>query len=168
MKVKAFGFRNTIAVLKELDADAAKIAVDEIKQEAVALRDEARQLVDPNGLSGWKNWRGGYDAATIRGGIKVTRAKNRRRGQVSNNFMGVFYTSPAGVIWELAGRKTAPSESVFVQKVQERSGRPASRLLYAAFDSSEKFNKDDAFKNISLAVEKAQKQAQAKLGALGG
>jgi hypothetical protein len=168
MRVKAFGFRNTIAVLKELDAEAAKSAVDEIKKEAVALRDEARSLVDPVGLSKWGNWRGGYNATAIRGGIKTTRAKNRRRGEVHNNFMGVFNTTPAGVIWELAGRVKTPSESVFVANVEKKSGRPASRLVYAAFDSSEKFNKDDAFKNITIAVEKAEKQAQAKLGALSG
>tara|TARA_R110002020_G_scaffold369336_4_gene581192 strand:+ start:1159 stop:1665 length:507 start_codon:yes stop_codon:yes gene_type:complete len=168
MKVRAFGFRNTIAVLKELDDEAGKIAVEEIRKEAIALRDEARDLVDPQGLSKWGNWRGGYDAARVRGGIKVTKAKSRRRGRVSNNFMGVWNTTPAGVIWELAGRVTPPSTSVFVRNVQNRSGRPASRLLYAAFDSSEKFDKEDAFKNISQAVEKAQRQAQARMGALGG
>lgn len=166
MRVVATGFRQTIQVLKELDDEAGEASMAAIKESAGVLRDEARSLVDPVGLSNWGAWRTGYDAARVRGGIKMTRGKFRKRGSARSNVVGVINTTAPGVIWELAGRRTSADNSVFVRNVQNKSGRPASRLLYAAADSNQQWNADHARPLIEAAAEKATKAAQARLGAI--
>ena len=166
MRVEATGFRQTIAVLKELGDEAGEESMNAIKQSAGTLRDEARSLVDPVGLSSWGAWRTGYDSGRVRAGIKLTRGKFRERGTTRSNVVGVVNQSAPGVIWELAGRRTSAENSVFVRNIQNRSGRRASRLLYAAADSTQDWNRDQAEPLLQAAADKATKAAQAKLGAI--
>lgn len=185
MKIEVKGIRTTLDALKELDNDVRKDTMKGLRSSANALRDESIGLVKSGQpLSGWKGWRGGYDSETIRGGIKTTTAKRRKRGTVVSNVMGVQNTSAAGVIWELAGRKSngAPPRAGrnpkngrtygngqgFVAKIRSESGRSASRLVWGAFDSPEDWNAEVEAQKIIALVDKATRVAQAKLGALGG
>lgn len=185
MKVQVKGIRTTLNALKELDNDIYKDTLKGLRKSANTLRDESQGLVkDGQPLSGWKGWRGGYDANTIRGGIKVTTAKRRKRGTVVSNVMGVQNTTAAGVIWELAGRKsdgqpprpgrnprtgrTYGNGQSFVQKIRDVSGKSASRLVWGAYDSPQDWNRDSEADKIIELVDKATRVAQAKLGAYRG
>jgi len=185
VKVQVKGIRTTLNALKELDNDIYKDTLKGLRKSANTLRDESQGLVkDGQPLSGWKGWRGGYDANTIRGGIKVTTAKRRKRGTVVSNVMGVQNTTAAGVIWELAGRKsdgqpprpgrnpktgrTYGNGQGFVQKIREVSGKSASRLVWGAYDSPQDWNRDSEADKIIELVDKATRVAQAKLGAYRG
>lgn len=171
-------------VLKELDNDVRKEINDALRSSANQLRDEARGLVDPAGLSGWKNWRTGYDQAAIRKGIGVTRAKRRKRGTATSNIIGVQNNTAAGVIWELAGRKSngaPPRLGInpktgwtygngvgFVAAIRRKSAQRASRLVWGAHDSPQDWNQSQAQDLIVAQVEKATKAAEARLGELRG
>lgn len=185
MRVEVKGIRTTLAALKELDPEVNKEVTKGLRDVADDLRKESQGLVkEGQPLSGWKNWRGGYDAGTIRGGIKRTTAKRRKRGTVVSNAMAVTNTTAAGVIWELAGRKSdgaPPRPGInpktgwtygngvgFVAKIRKESGQRASRTVWGAYDSPQEFNKDAAADQIVKLVDKATQAVQAKLGELGG
>lgn len=184
MKVEVEGFRKTLAALKELDPEVTKEVTKTLRQSAQRLQSEARGLIDPEGLSGWKNWRTGYNPASISSGLKITTAKRRKRGTAVSNVIGVQNTTAAGVIWELAGRKTngAPArEGInpktgwtygngvgFVAAIRRRSGMRASRLVWGAYDSPQDWSVDSERDFLLSAVDKACKTTQAKLEALGG
>lgn len=184
LRVETKGFRNTLASLKQLDPDVNKEVTKTLRDSANELRGEAQGLVNPQGLSGWKRWRGGYDATTIRGGIKTTTAKRRKRGTAVSNVIGVSNTTAAGVIWELAGRRSGgspPRSGInpktgwtygngvgFVNAIRNKSGRSASRLVWGAYDSREQWNADAQQNKLVEAVDKATQAVQRKLEALGG
>lgn len=185
MRVEVKGIRNTLAVLKELDPEVNKEVTKGLQNVADELKREAQNMVEPGQpLSGWKGWRGGYNADTIKGGIKRTTAKRRKRGTVVSNAMAVQNTTAAGVIWELAGRKTdgaPPRPGInpktgwtygngvgFVNAIRRKSGQRASRLVWGAYDSPQDFNRTTAADEIVRLVDKATQAAQAKLGELGG
>lgn len=185
MLVEVKGIRTTLAALKELDSEVSKEVTKGLTNVADELKREAQDLV-PNGqpLRGWKGWRTGYNADTIRGGIKRTTAKRRKRGTVVSNAMAVQNTTAAGVIWELAGRKTngaRPRGGInpktgwtygngvgFIEKIRSESGQRASRLVWGAYDSPQDFNQETAKDQIVALVDKATKATQAKLGDLSG
>lgn len=184
IRVETKGFRTTLAALKELDPEANKDVTKTLRASAKRLQNEARGLIDSAGLSGWGNWRGGYDPTTISNGIKITTAKRRKRGTAVSNVIGVQNTTAAGVIWELAGRKTngtPPRPGInpktgytygngvgFVAAIRSKSGKRASRLVWGAYDSPQEWSADTERELLIAAVDKACKATQAKLGALGG
>ena len=185
MNVEIKGIRTTLDALKELDSDVRKDVLQGLRASANELRNEAQGLVKAGQpLSGWKSWRGGYDNNAIRGGIKVTTAKRRKKGTVISNVMGVQNTTAAGVIWELAGRKSdgaAPRPGInpktgwtygngrgFVAKIRAESGQRASRLVWGAYDSPADFNKAKSADQVIALVNKATEACQAKLGEFRG
>lgn len=184
IRLEAQGFRNTLASLKQLDPEVSKDVNKTLRDSANSLRDESRGLVDASGLSGWKGWRTGYNASTISGGIKVTTAKRRKRGTIQSNVIGVQNTTAAGVIWELAGRRSEgspPRPGInpktgwtygngvgFVAAIRRKSGRAASRLVWGAYDSPQQWNRTDQEQKLVAAADKACQTVQRKLEALGG
>ena len=147
MTLEVKGAREVIAALGKLDP-AAKRAFDKALREAASeLVGTARSLVDPQGLSGWKKWRGGYEPSRIASGIKVKRGGSRQKGRVTQNFISVANTSAAGAIWEVAGRKSGgkpPGPGVprkgngraLVAAMNSRGGS-ASRTIWAAAEQTD-------------------------------
>lgn len=184
MKIQVEGFRTTIAALKELDPEISKEVTKTLQTSAKRLQAEARGLVNPEGLSGWKGWRTGYNPTSISQGIKITTAKRRKRGTAVSNVIGVTNTTAAGVIWELAGRKSngqPPRDGInpktgwtygngvgFVAAIRRKSGKAASRTVWGAYDSPQDWSVESERDALIAAVEKATKATQAKLEALGG
>lgn len=177
MRIETKGFRNTISSLKTLDPEANKELQKTLRTSADYLASEARGNVDDRGLSGWKQWRGGYEATAIRSGIKVTTAKRRKRGTAVSNVIGVANTTAAGVIWELAGRKSSGEPpragrrgngAGMVAAIRRRSGKSASRIVWNAYDSPSQWNVDGQRDVLVEAVDKATRVVQTKLEALGG
>ena len=184
IRIETKGFRNTISSLKTLDPEANKELQKTLRTSANYLANEARGNVDDRGLSGWKRWRGGYEPTAIKSGIKVTTAKRRKRGTAVSNVIGVANTTAAGVIWELAGRKTSgapPRPGInpktgwtygngagMVAAIRRRSGKSASRIVWDAYDSASQWNVDGQRDVLVEAVDKATRVVQTKLEALGG
>lgn len=184
MKVEVQGFRKTIAALKELDPEVNKDVTKTLRDSAKRLQSEARGLIDPAGLSGWKGWRTGYDATAISTGIKITTAKRRKRGTAVSNVIGVTNTTATGVIWELAGRRSngaPPRPGInpktgwtygngvgFVAAIRRKSGKRASRTVWGAYDSPQNWSVESERDALIAAVDKATKATQQKLEALGG
>lgn len=184
IRIETKGFRNTIASLKTLDPEANKELQKTLRTSAQLLQKESMDNVNDEGLSGWKRWRGGYDPSAIKNGIKITTAKRRKRGTAVSNVIGVANTNAAGVIWELAGRKSSgrpPRPGInpktgwtygngagLVAAIQRRSGRSASRIVWNAHDSSSQWNVDGQRDTLVAAVDKATRIVQSKLEALGG
>jgi len=142
------GVHETLAALKELDANALRRTNRAINKAADEVAKTARTLVDPQGLSGWQrqlpggtagNRRKGYNPAEIAGGIKVKRKRPRRRGPAIQSFVVVQNSTAAGAIWEVAGRKsdgTTPAGRAMVAAIRARGG-DASRTVWAAADQTD-------------------------------
>lgn len=137
--IAVYGAQDVMRALNKMDP-AAKREIDKALREAAGdLVQGGRRLVDPQGLSGWGNWRGGYDPTSIASGIKVKRGGSRKRGQITRNFVGVTNSTAAGAIWELAGRRSNGKNrrgEAFIRNVTRRGGAP-SRTVWAAADSSD-------------------------------
>lgn len=174
------GFRQTLDQLKDIDPALRKELFTKLRKSAKDLQTEAKGYVDSQGLSGWKNWRGGYDPGTITGGIKITRAKRRKRGTIVSNVIGVENTTAAGVIWELAGRRSngkQPQTGInpktghsygngvgFVQAIRNKSGQRASRIVWGAWDSRSGFHIDKERDELEKAIERATRKIESQLG----
>jgi len=181
IQMKSEGFRKTLDQLKQVDPELRKELFKRMRESAKDLQSEARDYVDADGMSGWKNWRGGYDANAISRGIKITRAKRRKRGTAVSNVIGVENTTAAGVIWELAGRKTngaAPRPGInpktghsygngvgFIAKIRRESGLRASRTVWGAWDSKSGFHIDNERDKLNNVIVRATRKIEAKLGA---
>ena len=162
------GVHETLAALKELDANAARSINRAINKSAEQVAKVARGLVDPQGLSGWQRQlpggregarRAGYNPAEVAAGIKVKRKRPRRRGPLVQAFVVVANTSAAGSIWEVAGRKSdgvTPAGQAMVAAIRQRGG-PASRTVWAAADSTEYGN---AQREIAAHVAEAERLCQ--------
>jgi hypothetical protein len=174
------GFRETLDQLKDIDPELRKELFAKLRKSAKNLQDEARDYVDSEGLSGWKGWRGGYDAGAIGKGIKITRAKRRKRGTIQSNVIGVENTTAAGVIWELAGRRSngaPPRPGInprtghsygngvgFVQAIRSKSQKRASRIVWGAWDSKSGFHIDSERDELEKAIERATRKIESRLG----
>jgi len=180
LRVQTSGFRETLNELKDIDPAMRKEILKMTRRSAQDLQQEAQSYVNGQGLSGWNNWRGGYDPGTIRSGIKITRAKRRKRGSTISNVVGVENTTAAGVIWELAGRRSngaQPRSGInpktgrtygngvgFVRAIRARSGQTASRLVWHAWDTEAGFHIDKARDSLINAIDNATRKIQSKLG----
>lgn len=137
--VAIYGAQDVMRALNQMDP-AAKREIDKALRDAASdVVRIAKGYVDPQGLSGWTKWRGGYDPVAIASEIKVKRGGSRKRGNITKNFVGVRNWNPAGTIWELAGRKSSgktPAGAAFIRNITARGGAP-SRTVWAAADSSE-------------------------------
>lgn len=145
MKVEIYGVKKVWTALGRMEPEVRKELSKELSAAARATVMLARGYVDPSGLSGWGNWRGGYSPATIAGGIKVKRGGSRKKGQVTSNWIGVINGNAAGAIWEVAGRKTrgkGPGQgkggrgygAAMIAAIEDKGGK-ASRTVWAAMDS---------------------------------
>lgn len=175
---KIYGVADTFKQLRSVDPILTKELVKEMKKPGMTIARLARTYVDPEGLSGWKGWREGYNANTIRRGItsSVTTGRSRKRG---NAVLRVLNKSAAGSIWELAGRRTngaPPRPGInpktgwtygngvgFVDAIRSKSGRTASRLIWEAWDNTDQAGAQQAVKD---AVAKAEAAVQAKLDSI--
>lgn len=173
MEMKVHGVRTTLLALKQLDPDVSKQVMATLKAAQELLRSRAVSNVYGPGLSGWGNWRGGYDAGTIAAGIKPTTAKSRKRGSAVSNVAGVANMSPAGAIWEVAGRKTdgkppgvgkggRGNGAAMIAAIRAKDGQ-ASRTIWRAYDDGVA---EETSASIIAAVEVAKETCRARLAAM--
>lgn len=160
MSIELYGVDKVMAALKKMDPVVDKEVRKELSKAAGEVTTVARSFVDPQGLSGWGAWRGGYNPAVIATGIKTRRGGRRKRGHITSNYIGVANTTAAGAIWETAGRKSSgatPSGVAMIRAITERSGAP-SRTVWAAIDETAG---GDAVRRIGEALNRAAAVVQA-------
>lgn len=164
--VAVIGLKETLRALDQMDRRTRKEVREELHRAAIDVRDLAKSYVDPEGLSGWGKWKGGYSARNIEAGIRVTRAtRTAFGGGKERSFIAVVNSNVAGAIWEVAGRKSDGRKARkgrrrqrirvgrryeytgvllggygngvgFVRAIRDRGG-PASRTVWAAYDQTD-------------------------------
>ena len=185
------GIQETLDALKRFDQDAVKRFNKVINDELAGAERDAKALIsavagynnDNSPMSGWrkadatnprKTTRGGagwpgWDASKIQAGITKTKAQGRVRNNYTTSAGSLLNKSAAGVIFEIAGRKTKPgfgggSGSQFLRTLGNRFGK-ASRVVWRVVDKDRA--KIEA--NVARALEQAkidlQKALQGERGA---
>ena len=168
------GLDKTLAALKAFDKDALKRFNKVINDELRTAERDARQIVNfvgndvssapmkgwvtsygpvkpkttTRGGAGWPPWVPG----TVKEGIRKTRSQGRVRGDYTTSAGSLINKSPAGVIFEVAGRRSSGNGrrgQAFIRQLQKWG--KASRLVWRVVDR----DRD----KIVNAVRKAQEQA---------
>ena len=180
------GIQHTIDALKEFDKDAVRQfnrVVNEVlfmaKSEALVFVDEASTHGGGAPMSGWSTkavvhpgkTRGGegwpaWDVAQVKKGIIASHAEGKVRGDYTTNVASLKNTSAAGVIFELAGRRSGKST------LSDRAGsgeqfkrtlsnlyKPASRLVWRAVDN----HRESYRRSIEDALDRAKSELQRHL-----
>ena len=72
-KVEVNGLADTLRTLRRVDPELRKTTIRRMKLAAKPMQAEAKKLFpDASPLSGWGNWRGGYDGRTVKRNVKVS------------------------------------------------------------------------------------------------
>lgn len=163
--------KQTMDALKTFDPEAAKALQKRITKAASTVAKRARETM-PRGhaFSNWGRWsQGGRDLGYDGNGrkIRVTRANMRKRGQAVSNYIGVVNPTPAGAIFELAGRQSAADyfldafyTSLFGISRKDGTERPG---VFRAFEA----NRSAATKEIEGSLREAESRLQQILDAMG-
>lgn len=131
--VTIVGIKETLRDLQKLEPDMAKEIKKDFKQIVKPVVDNARVDVVALPLSGFaRNWKQGrllpWDKAAVSKSI-IARFSNRKRGN-SLAVFSVTMKSPAGTIFDIAGRK---SSSQLATALDQLYGR-ASRLMWPTYE----------------------------------
>lgn len=106
-RIEVNGLAQALKTLQTLDPELRKEVVKGMKKAASPLEAAARSLVPATKpLTNWYNWRGGWDQAQVRKGIKVAFRGGRVRGQERDVFplLTLRQTNAGGAIYDIAGR----------------------------------------------------------------
>lgn len=163
--IVVLGLKETLRALDKMDSRTRLAVRRELTRASYEIASLARSYVDPEGLSGWGKWKGGYNPGAIASGIQVRDGSMKTNGTREYNIIGVSNTNPAGAIWEVAGRKTDGKKpkkgrrrqrvrvgrhyqftgvllggygngQAFVRAIRNRGGA-ASRTVWAAYDQTD-------------------------------
>lgn len=175
------GIKETLDALKEFDKNAVRKFNKVINSELASAEQESHNIARGIGngktdtpMSGWRTYnaanprrstRGGvgwpaWNTGEVIAGIRKTKAQGKVRRDYTTSAGSLINKSPAGAIFEVAGRisgKDATSRSQGDQFMRTLSARfkPASRLIWRVVD------KDRA--RIEANVKKALDEAKAEL-----
>lgn len=120
-RVIVTGVHETIASLKKFDQDALKRFNKVINDELRTAKVAAQGLIPESPMRNWRTvpakkgrTRGGagwpaWDAGAVKAGIKTTRAQGKVRKDYTTNAGALINKTPAGVIFEVAGRSKGKS-----------------------------------------------------------
>jgi len=166
------GLKETLDALKKFDKQAVKEFNKVLSSEVRGLKKEAQSLVtqDPP-LSGWATQparnprtRGGagwpaWDQSIIKAGISSSRAQNKVRRDYTTSAASLKNKSAAGVIYELAGRRSR-GNGTFISNLEKKdSPFMPSRLIWHVVDK----NGDKIRRKVFDALEKAKETLQRNL-----
>ena len=112
MPVELKGLANTQKAMRKFTPDLYKKMNSEISAVMLPVRNEARDYVPFKVLSKWQNQTGvwalsdrTYDAITIKKGIVYRRGRTKANDKGFRSSYRIVNTTPAGAIYETAGRK---------------------------------------------------------------
>jgi hypothetical protein len=131
-KVEVNGLADTLRTLRRVDPELRKTTIKRMKVAAKPMQAEAKKLFpSASPLSGWGNWRGGYDGATVKRNVKVSFKGSKTRNSDTIPLLTLRQTSAAGVIFDIAGRKSqgnSPSGRAMIARLDRFA--PASRVMW--------------------------------------
>ena len=113
--IEVDGVAETIKALGRVDPELKKQIVKNLKAAATPTEESARSLV-PNArpLSGWQGWKGGYDVAAVRKGIRVAFRGSKVRGAHDPDkipLLTLRQKNAGGAIYDMAGRRSSGEQS---------------------------------------------------------
>jgi len=158
----------TLKLLKAYAPEQAKEINKRITRAASQFRVAGRREImnvqyGSNALRRWGKWieeRSGRDlsfnAQTAASNVKVTRARNRRRGMIVSNYIGVVSADGPGVIFQTAGIGASTTGSNFTQLMRSRYARP--RGLWRAEETHGAIVRDAILQGVRDAQDIVQKQ----------
>lgn len=131
-KVEVNGLADTLRTLRRVDPELRKTTIKRMKLAAKPMQAEAKKLF-PNAspLSGWGNWRGGYDGRNVKRNVKVSFKGSKARNSNVIPLLTLRQTSAAGAIFDIAGRKSSgnsPSGRAMIARLDRFA--PASRVMW--------------------------------------
>lgn len=130
------GVAEVLRALGKVNPELKKATVKRMKQAADPMINDARSLFPATSpLSNWGNWRGGYDGAQVRRGVRAAFRGSKVRGSEANTvpLLSLRQTNAAGAIYDIAGRASngnTPQGRAFI--TQLRSEGVASRAMWPA------------------------------------
>ena len=131
-KVEVNGLADTLRTLRRVDPELRKTTIKRMKVAAKPMQAEAKKLFpSASPLSGWGTWRGGYDGATVKRNVKVSFKGSKARNSDTIPLLTLRQTSAAGVIFDIAGRKSSgnsPSGRAMIARLDRFA--PASRVMW--------------------------------------
>jgi len=156
--VTIVGIKDTLRQLQKLEPDTAKAIKAEFKQIVKPIIDAAKPQVRELPLSGFaRNWKGGkilpWDKSAVQKSI-IARFSNRKRGN-SLAVFSVTMKSPAGTIFDMAGKASSNRLAVALDQI---AGRP-SRLMWPTYER----HADQVNENLARLVEKITDEANRRL-----
>ena len=164
------GLKETLKALNDFDKDAVKAFNKVVNKELSSVKKEAQGFVEAKPpLSGWntqparnprtRNGAGwpAWDQSIIKSGISTSKAEGKVRKDYTTSAGAIKNKSAAGVIYELAGRRTR-GNGTFIKNLEGNVG-DASRLIWKAVDN----NRGKVEKNISDALDQAKATLQRNL-----
>lgn len=134
------GLAATLKSLRRVDPELRRQTVREMKAAAKPMQSTARALFPQTApLSGWGNWRGGYDVGRVRTGVKVTFKGTQVKSKDVIPLLTLRQVTAAGVIYDMSGRakgKGRGSENkkrgrIMIEKLNDDFGK-ASRAMWPA------------------------------------
>lgn len=162
-RIELDGVADTLKVLKDVDPDLRKQVVRDLKAAGRIAVGAARALVpDATPLSGWGEWRGGWNTAKARRSITVSHRATSRRGSDTIPLLTVTSGKDAGLaIWDMAGRKSRGRTAAgrrMIATLEARYGS-ASRALWPAVEAT----MPEIRRGVEDAVEAVTRTATAKM-----
>jgi hypothetical protein len=181
------GLEKTIKALREYDKTALKRFNKVINDELSSAERDSRRIIDfvgnssgtPAPMRGWvtsfgpskptTTSRGGagwppWVPGTIKAGIKKTRSQGRVRADFTTSAGSLINKSPAGAIFEVAGRRSSGKGKrgqQFVRNLQQWG--KASRLVWRVVDR----DRDKIIQKVRQAQEEANQLLQKRLNQSG-
>jgi hypothetical protein len=189
------GVKETIAGLKEFDKQALKKFRKVINKELRKAKNDAKQIATTASvhgagapMSGWKTTpaknprrRKGnkddkgfpaWDVNAVVAGIKSSKAQGKMRGDYTTSAGALINASPAGVIFEIVGRKQgsssvtedAGSGEQFKRTLSNRYGK-ASRMIWRIVDRDKakiEKNFDEALDTAKADLQKAMESQKTR------
>ena len=164
------GVKETLKALQDFDKSAVKEFNKVVNSELAGAKKDAQGFVESDpplsgwntqparnprsrGAAGWPAW----DQSIIKSGISATKAEGKVRKDYTTSAGALKNRSAAGVIYELAGRKTK-GKGTFIKNLEGQVGS-ASRLIWKSVDK----NKNRIEKNIDKALKEAKTKLQSNL-----
>jgi hypothetical protein len=156
--VTVVGVKEAMRDLQKLEPDLAKEIKRDFKQIVDPIVKDARTQIVARPLSGFaRSWKQGrifpWDQQAVSKSI-IARFSNRRRGN-SLAVFSVTMKSPAGTIFDMAGRKSANRLATALDQLYGR----ASRLMWPTYQR----NADAVNENLAQLVDKITDETNRRL-----
>lgn len=139
-RLEVIGVAETLKKMRAIDPELRKATLKRMRQAGDPIVSAARALIPAETpLSNWGNWRGGYTASRVRSSIRASTRTGRVRGKGPDHFplLSVRSTSAAGVIFDMAGRRSGGKTASGAAMIRQlNTYRQASRSMWPAAEQN--------------------------------